>query len=78
MQFVLQDARMEQTPCIHIPLSPAGERIASLYRSGARQELEDALRDWLRTTLRRLEMEKKKQDAAANLPIKQASRPQLR
>jgi|HubBroStandDraft_2_1064218.scaffolds.fasta_scaffold236284_2 hypothetical protein len=66
MQFVPQDARTEQTPCIHIPLSPAGETIASLYRTGTQQELEDALGDWLRTTIRRLEAEKTKKLATAD------------
>jgi hypothetical protein len=66
MQFVPQDARTEQTPCIHIPLSPAGETIASLYRTGTQQELEDALGDWLRATIRRLEAEKAKKVATAD------------
>jgi hypothetical protein len=66
MQFVPQDARTEQTPCIHIPLSPAGETIESLYRTGTQQELEDALGDWLRATIRRLETEKAKKVATAD------------
>ena len=66
MQFVPQDARTEQTPCIHIPLSPAGETIASLYRTGTQQELEHALGDWLRATIRRLETEKAKKAVTAD------------
>jgi hypothetical protein len=58
MQFVPVDARTEQVPCIHIPLSPTGETIASLYRLGTQQELEEALGAWLRATIRRLEAKK--------------------
>jgi hypothetical protein len=65
MQFVPKDARREQTPCIHIPLSPTGETIASLYRTGTQQELEEALGAWLRATIHRLEAEKSKQPATA-------------
>jgi len=54
MQFVPRDARTEQTPCIHTPLSAAGETIASLYHTGTQQELEEALGAWLRATIRRL------------------------
>jgi hypothetical protein len=58
MQFVPENARTEQTPCIHIPLSPGGETLESLYRTGTQQEIEGALGGWLRTTIRRLEVEK--------------------
>jgi hypothetical protein len=66
MQFVPQEARTEQTPCVHIPLSPAGETIASLYRTGTQQELEEALGDWLRSTIRRIEVERAKKAATAD------------
>jgi hypothetical protein len=66
MQFVPQDARTEQTPCIHIPLSPAGETIASLYRTGTQQELEEALGAWLRAAIGRLEAQKAKLPATAD------------
>jgi hypothetical protein len=68
MQFVPERARTEQTPCIHIPLSPTGETIASLYRTGTHQELEEALGAWLRATIRRLEAKKEKPAATANSP----------
>ena len=55
MQFVPEDARTEQVPCTHIPLSPAGETLDSLYRTGTQQEIEDALGGWLRATIHRLE-----------------------
>ena len=55
MQFVPENARTEQTPCIHIPLSPSGETLESLYRTGTQQEIEEALGAWLRATIQRLE-----------------------
>jgi hypothetical protein len=67
MQFVPETARTEQTPCIHIPLSPTGETVASLYRTGTQQELEEALGAWLRATIHRLEAQQVNQKASADL-----------
>jgi hypothetical protein len=58
MQFVPAEARKEQTPCIHIPLSVHGETLESLYRTGTQLEIEEALGAWLRKTISRLEAEK--------------------
>lgn len=55
MQFVPENARTKQTPCIHIPLSPSGDTLDSLYRTGTQQEIEEALGTWLRATISRLE-----------------------
>lgn len=70
MQFVPEDARNEQTPCAHIPLFCSGETIENLYRTGTQQEIEDALRDWLRATIRQLEAEPAQggKAASADLP----------
>ncbi|MGB8597451.1 MAG: hypothetical protein WCD48_18275, partial [Candidatus Sulfotelmatobacter sp.] len=68
MQFVPEDARKEQTPCLHIPLSLSGETLENLYRTGTQLEIETALGDWLRTTIRRLEAEKAKQTVPASSP----------
>jgi hypothetical protein len=57
MQFVPKEARKEQTPCIHIPLSPKGETLEFLYRMGTQQEIEAALGAWLRSTIQKLEAE---------------------
>jgi hypothetical protein len=69
MQFVPQEARKEQTPCLHIPLSLRGETLENLYRTGTQQEMEAALGAWLRATIQRLEAEQAKQAAAANLAV---------
>ncbi|MFZ0958991.1 MAG: hypothetical protein WAN60_21815 [Candidatus Sulfotelmatobacter sp.] len=60
MQFVPANARKEQTPCIHIPLSPSGETLDSLYRTGTQQEIEEALGAWLRATIARVEAKQAK------------------
>jgi hypothetical protein len=67
MQFVPEEARNEQTPCIHIPLSLNGETLENLYRTGTQQEIEEALGAWLRTTIHRLEVEKAKKPARVTL-----------
>ncbi|MGA2020762.1 MAG: hypothetical protein ABSH02_09245 [Candidatus Sulfotelmatobacter sp.] len=68
MQFVPAEARKEQTPCTHIPLSMNGETLDSLYRTGTQQELEAALGAWLRATIHQLEAEKTRQLAPADSP----------
>jgi hypothetical protein len=68
MQFVPEEARKEQTPCIHIPLSMKGETLENLYRTGTQQEIEAALGAWLRATIHQLEVEAAKHDSAASLP----------
>ncbi|MGA9392379.1 MAG: hypothetical protein WBV69_18270 [Candidatus Sulfotelmatobacter sp.] len=69
MQFVPPEARKEQTPCLHIPLSVRGETLENLYRTGTQQEIEAALGAWLRATIRQLEAEQAKQTAAANSAV---------
>lgn len=54
-QLVPEDAKNEQKPCIHIPLSPSGETLDSLYRTGTQPEIEEALGVWLRATIGQLE-----------------------
>jgi hypothetical protein len=68
MEFVPAEARKEQTPCIHIPLSLSGDTLESLYRTGTQQEIEATLGAWLRTTIHRLEAEKAKREAPTAPP----------
>jgi hypothetical protein len=65
MQFVPKDAHKKQTPCIYIPLSPAGETLESLYRIATQKEIEETLGAWLRMTIHRLEADKLKRAAPA-------------
>jgi len=58
MHFVPPNRASEQIPCRHIPLNKTGKTLASLYESGTQQEIEEALGNWLRSTIRRLEKER--------------------
>ncbi|PYT69989.1 MAG: hypothetical protein DMG42_20265 [Acidobacteria bacterium] len=62
MKFVPPGRATEQIPCGHIPLNSDGETLASLYESATQLEIEEALGNWLRATIHRLERER----AAAN------------
>jgi hypothetical protein len=68
MQFVPEEARKEQTPCIHIPLAPTGDTLESLYRTGTQREIEETLGAWLRVTIHRIEAKTIKPLAPANSP----------
>jgi hypothetical protein len=57
LQFVPYACRFEPIPCHHIQLNEARETVDSLYRTGTQQELEEALRDWLTATIKKLEQE---------------------
>jgi hypothetical protein len=56
-QFVPSDLRGQDAPCRFIPLNGQGETVDSLYRSGTQIEIEEALRDWLRREISRIETE---------------------
>ncbi len=59
--FVHKNAQGEDVPCHHIPLNPDGETVDMLREHQVK--LEEALGNWLRATIRRLERER---SAAAN------------
>jgi hypothetical protein len=59
--FVPKNAQGEDVPCHHIPLNPDGETVDMLREHQVK--LEEALGNWLRATIRRLERER---SAAAN------------
>ncbi len=58
MQFVPGNQRSAEIPCRHIPLDASGRTLASLYESGTQQEIEEALANWLRAAIHRLEKER--------------------
>ena len=58
-QFVPPDCREEKIPCRHIPLNKEGYTVDTYYRIGTLEELEAALGNWLRETIRRLEQERR-------------------
>jgi hypothetical protein len=57
MEFVPPDCREEKIPCRHIPLNKEGYTVDTYYRIGTHEELEAAVANWLRKTIRRLEQE---------------------
>lgn len=58
MQFVPEYARGAKVPCRYISLNERQETIDSFYRHGTQDELERALKQWLKTTIARLESER--------------------
>ena len=56
--FVPPAFQNESVPCHHIPLNPDGETVDSMERQYNQIELEDALKNWLRTTIQRIEQER--------------------
>ena len=71
MRFVPSEKRSEKVPCRHIPLTRDGETLHELYNGAAQQEIEDALADWLRGTIARLEAEQAQKTIAATVGQKQ-------
>jgi hypothetical protein len=58
LQLVPLNARTQKIPCRHIRLTPQGETLESLYRTGTQQEIEEAVGAWLRATIQSLETER--------------------
>ncbi len=56
--LVAPERRAENFPCRYIRLKDTGETIDYYYRCGTQSELEEALTEWLRKTIRRLEFER--------------------
>ena len=57
-QFVPQGQKAESVPCRFIPLTKDGVTVEDLYRTGNQQEMEDALANWLRAQIERIERER--------------------
>jgi len=64
--FVPLKSQEEPIPCHHIPLNPQGETVYTMERQREQQELEGALRGWLKATIQRIEQERA---AKANKPV---------
>lgn len=65
--FVPEKAQSEEVPCHHIPLNANGETVYTMERQRPQIEMEEALKEWLRSTIARIE-----RDRAAKLAEKQA------
>ncbi|MCL6565614.1 MAG: hypothetical protein K6U09_04240 [Acidobacteriia bacterium] len=57
MEFVPPEHRDKEEPCHYIPLNEQGDTVASLSAAGDRDRLQDAVLQWLKTTVARLEAE---------------------
>ena len=57
-QFVPQGQRSESIPCRFIQLNKDGQTVEDLYRTANQVEMEDALANWLRAQIERIERER--------------------
>jgi hypothetical protein len=64
-QFVPQGQKGESIPCRFIPLTEDGQTVEDLYRTGSHPELEEALANWLRAQIARIERERATKEGAA-------------
>jgi len=55
MQVVPADSQQRKFPCRYIPLNERGETLDLLYRTGTQEEAEAAIKNWLKSTIARLE-----------------------
>jgi len=63
IDFVPDAFRNENIPCHHIPLTTAGETVASLDSRDNQAKLEQAAITWLRAVVARLEKERQERSA---------------
>ena len=66
-RFVPEGLDKKRIPCRYIPLNERGETIDSFYRTGTQEELEAAVVEWLKTTIRQLEQEPRQ--ALQEIPV---------
>jgi len=66
IDFVPPGERTEDVPCHHIPLDSAGRTIHGLDCNENQPETEEAVKNWLRATIKRLEVEKAESTIASN------------
>jgi hypothetical protein len=59
--FIPSGAESEKVPCHHIPLNHEGETVHSMERQRTQEEMEEAVKNWLRTTIQRIEQERAKE-----------------
>jgi len=55
ISLVPPELRKLEAPCRFIPLNDKGDTVDSLYRTATQKEIEEALVDWLRREISRLE-----------------------
>jgi len=65
IDLVPHDRRNRQFPCRHIDLTESGDTVHSFYEYGTEEELESALANWLRETIRQREADESSRIQAA-------------
>ncbi len=61
IDFVPPADRQQEVPCHHIPIGPKGEPVAVMERRYSDIEKEEAVKNWLRATISRLEHDQQQQ-----------------
>jgi hypothetical protein len=56
--FVPAEGQTEGVPCHHIPLNRDGETVDTMERQCNQLELEEAVKNWLKDTIQRIEKER--------------------
>lgn len=57
-QFVPEALRSENVPCRFIRLTEQGQTVDDLYRTASQVEMEEALAQWLRNQIQKIEQER--------------------
>lgn len=55
MEFVPEDSRVSPMPCHHIPLDSSGQTVERLEEKGNQNQMQEAVKSWLRQTICRME-----------------------
>jgi hypothetical protein len=61
--FVPAGAQAENVPCHHIPINTSGETIDSMERQYTQPEMEEAVKNWLKAAIARIEAQRAGQPA---------------
>jgi hypothetical protein len=69
MQVVPADSQQRKFPCRYIPLNERGETLDHLYRAGTQEETQATFKNWLKSTIARLEREQAGHRVVLDKPI---------
>ena len=69
MQVVPADSQQRKFPCRYIPLNERGETLDLLYRVGTQEETQATLKNWLKSTIARLERQQAGNQVLPDKPI---------
>jgi len=63
IDFVPESHRNDEVPCHHIPLSPAGDTVATLEGRDKQLQVEERMINWLRAVIARMEKDRNSRPA---------------